>query len=83
MRHIAGRSWLALPEKRRWSFVSWLHKRRPHLCWCDFVDAAHLDFKKDDYRGDNGCGCDVPLPTDAGEPRIGRCYCEPPVEQVI
>lgn len=79
LRHAAGVAWLALPEKARWYVVTEIHKRRPGLCWCDFVDAAYLSNMKDDYRGNNGCGCNVPLPTDAGKPRPGWCYCAPEV----
>lgn len=77
IRHLAGLLWLALPEKWRWSVVARLYDRRPHLCWCDLVDTALLDAKKDDYRGQWGCGCDVPLPAEVGEPRPGGCYCIP------
>jgi hypothetical protein len=72
-RHIAGRLWLALPEKRRWSIVAWYFERHPNLCWCDLVGAAYLDNMRDDFD----CGCEVPLPTDAGEPIAGECYCTP------
>jgi hypothetical protein len=75
--HVAGTLWLNIPEKWRWIVVGWFYDRHPDRCWCDLVDAALLDLKKDDYRKPNGCGCDVPLPTDAGEPRPGWCYCEP------
>ena len=78
VRHYAGDLWLTLPERWRWAIVVWFYARRPHLCWCDLVDAAYLDIEKDDFRGGNGCGCDVPLPTDAREPRYGWCYCTPP-----
>jgi len=78
-RHVAGRLWLALPERRRWDVVSWYYERHPEVCWCDLVDAAYLDIKKDDYLGVNGCGCDVPLPLNARPPR-GMCYCTPPAE---
>ena len=75
VRHVKGATWLALPEKWRWSIVGRFHERHPDLCWCDMVDSAYLDVKKDDYRKPWGCGCDVPLPSDAGEPRPGYCYC--------
>lgn len=77
LRHVAGRLWLTLPEKRRWDFVSWYHVRHPELCWCDLVDAAYLDIKRDDYFKPWGCACDVPLPTDARPPRPFGCYCTP------
>ncbi len=77
VRHVAGRLWLALPEKRRWDIICWLYERHPDHCWCQYVDSAYLDIKKDDYRGDNGCGCDVPLPTQVGAPVYGSCYCTP------
>ena len=76
-RHVVGTIWLALPERARWRIVGWYHKARPHLCWCDLVDAAYQDIKKDDYRKPYGCACDVTLPTDAGSPRPGWCYCPP------
>jgi len=82
VRHVAGLLWLALPEKWRWDVVTRLHKRRPHLCWCQFVDAAHLSDKRGDYRRPWGCGCDVPLPSEVGEPRPSGCYCSPPVKEV-
>jgi hypothetical protein len=78
-RHLIGAIWLALPEKRRWDYVGWLHKRRPNLCWCDLVDAAYLDAKADDYRKPNGCLCDMSLPSDAKPPRPSGCYCKPGV----
>ena len=73
-RHIAGHLWLALSDRRRMAIVSWLHDRRPHLCWCEFVDAALLDDKRDDYDDD---ACDIPLPVGIGVPRSGGCYCSP------
>jgi hypothetical protein len=51
--------------------------RHRHLCWCDFVDAALLDNKRDDYEDDL---CDVPLPFGVGLPRPGWCYCPPSSE---
>lgn len=82
IRHVLGIAWLALSEKRRWSIVSWYYDRHPDVCWCELVDAAYLDIKKDDYRKPNGCGCDVGRPTDAGAPRYGFCYCTPPATSV-
>lgn len=76
-RHMAGKVWLALPEKWRWIIVGAYFDRHSDRCWCDLVDCAYIDFKKDDYRKPWGCGCDVSLPTDAGLPRPGFCYCEP------
>jgi hypothetical protein len=76
-RHIAGHAWLALSDRQRFDIVGWLYKRQPNLCWCDFVNSAYLDDMRDDYRGDNGCACDVPLPVGVEEPRPGRCYCLP------
>ena len=73
-------AWLAIPEGWRWAVVFQMHKRRPDLCWCEFVDSAYIDIKKDDFRGANGCGCDVPLPTEVGAPRPGWCYCAPVAE---
>lgn len=78
-RHVVGSAWLALPEKWRWSVVGRIHDRRPDLCWCDLVDCAQLDAKKDDFRGHWGCGCDVPLPIHNRRPDYGSCYCQPPV----
>ena len=77
IRHVAGLAWLALPEKVRWQVVARLHKRKPHLDWCQYVDCAYLDSKKDDYRGRWSCRCDVPLPIGITEPRPGWCYCLP------
>jgi hypothetical protein len=77
VRHVAGLAWLAFPDSVRWRVVSWMYNRHPNLCWCEFVDSAYLDAKKPDYRGANGCGCDVPIPTEVGEPRPGWCYCPP------
>ena len=74
-RHIIGRLWLALPEKRRWDAVTWLHARRPEACWCDLVDAAYIDSKRDAYA----CGCEVPLPLPLTTPRLGGCYCTRPI----
>lgn len=79
-RHVAGRLWLALPERWRFSVVHRVNTRRPDLCWCDLVDAAYLDQRKSDFKGSYGCACDIPLPTDARPPRAGACYC-PPVTQ--
>ena len=76
-RHIIGGIWLALTDRHRFDLATRYHARRPHLCWCDLVDAAYLDIKRDDYRGEWGCLCDVPLPTDAKEPRPRGCYCTP------
>ena len=81
VRHVAGTTWLALTDRTRFAIVRWLHARRPHLCWCDFVHCAYLDYVRDDYRGTNGCGCDVPLPTGVGEPRPGWCYCPTPEQR--
>ena len=77
-RHVAGSVWLALPSKARWRIVGWMH--RPGVCWCDLVDAAMADTKRADYRKPYGCLCNVPLPTDAGPPRPGECYCDPPAD---
>ena len=83
IRHVAGIVWLALPEKWRWSVVTRVGERHPNLCWCDLVDAAMLDGKKSDFRGENGCGCDVPLPHEVGEPRPGECYCPPTAQTAM
>lgn len=76
-KHVIGTIWLNIPEKWRWSIIVAYHSRHPELCWCDMVDSAHLDYKRDDYRKPWGCGCDVSLPTESGLPRYGFCYCEP------
>lgn len=81
VRHFAGVAWLTLPDSLRWRIVGAIYDRRPHLCWCEFVDAAYLDDKRDDYKGEWGCGCDVPLPIGVGLPRPGWCYCAPPTEE--
>lgn len=83
VRHWAGVLWLALPERHRWTIVHWHYKRHPEVCWCELVDAAYLDVKKEDYRKPWGCGCDVPLPTEAGLPRYGWCYCMPPANRML
>lgn len=77
VRHVVGVAWLATPQDWRWNIVSLFQKVRPDVCRCDLVEAVYLDDKKDDYRGDYGCGCDVPRPSDAGKPRPGWCYCAP------
>lgn len=75
-RHVAGWVWLHVPSKWRWRIVGWFN--RDGVCWCDLVDAAHgPDAKREDYKRPYGCLCDVPLPTDAGAPRPGWCYCDP------
>ena len=76
-RHIAGHAWLALSDRQRLAIVDRIQKRNPKLCWCDFVHSAYLDDMREDYRGTNGCACDVPLPTDVSEPKPGWCYCTP------
>lgn len=72
-RHIGARVWLLLDDRRRMDICHRIWSRNERLCWCDFVDAALLDDKRDDW----GCGCDVPLPVGIREPD-GRCYCPPP-----
>lgn len=75
-RHVVGWVWLSLPSKARWRIVRWFD--RPGVCWCDLVDAAWKPGNcRDDFQRPNGCGCDVPLPWDAGVPRPGECYCAP------
>lgn len=73
-RHLAGRAWLALPEKARWKVVGWIYDHQPNLCWCDLVDAAYIAHKRDDFTDPHGCACDIPLPFDARIPS-GNCYC--------
>lgn len=34
-------------------------------------------YGRPDYLGQWSCLCDFPLPTDAGVPMRGRCYCAP------
>ena len=75
-RHVAGWLWLRVPLKWRLRVIERLH--RPDICWCDLVGAAYgPENFKTDYRSPYGCLCDVPLPTDAGPPQPGKCYCEP------
>lgn len=74
-RHVVGRVWLTIPESWRWKYVNWYDERKGETVdWCQLVNCAYLDIKKDDYE----CMCDVPLPWDAGAPRYGWCYCTPP-----
>ena len=79
-RHVLTRAWWAMPERARWWVAARIHEARPHLCWCNLVDAVidAQDDRRDDYRGEHGCACDAPLPIDAGLPRPGSCYCPPP-----
>lgn len=72
-RHIASWLWLRLDDRRRMNLCHRYWSRHNHLCWCEFVDSALLDDKRDDYD----CGCDVPLPVGVREPEPGRCYCTP------
>jgi hypothetical protein len=74
--HFAGMVWLRVPEKVRWALASRFHERHPNLCWCEMADAALL-LGADDYRKPNGCGCHVPLLTDARPIQSGTCYCDP------
>ena len=74
--HVVGCQWLHTPERWRWRVVGWLD--RPSVCWCDLCDSAGL-WSAEDYA----CGCDVPLPWDAGAPRPGWCYCPPPERRVV
>ena len=74
--HVVGCLWLHTPERWRWRVVGWLD--RPSVCWCDLCDSAGL-WSAEDYA----CGCDVPLPWDAGAPRPGWCYCPPPERRVV
>lgn len=71
-RHIAASLWLTLGDRRRMNFAHRIWSRNERLCWCDFVDAALLDGKRDYFE----CGCDVPLPVGIREP-VGNCYCPP------
>lgn len=78
-RHVKAWVWLRLSSRTRWQVIGWVHDRRPDLCWCDLVDSAVRaggEYRAD-YAGEWGCLCDVLLPTDAGPPRPGHCYCEP------
>lgn len=68
--HVTGWLWMHTPEGWRWKIVRRLD--RPDVCWCDLCDSAVL-LSVSDY----GCGCEVPVPWEAGEPRPGYCYCPP------
>lgn len=76
-RHATAWLWLRLDDRRRMDLVHRYWSRNTHLCWCDFVDAALLDAKRDDYEDDL---CDVPLPVGIREPD-GRCYCPTGVDR--
>ncbi len=73
-RHVAAWLWLRLSDRQRMNLVSRYWERHNHLCWCEFVDCALLDNKRDDFADDL---CDVPLPFGVGPPRLGWCYCAP------
>lgn len=73
-RHVAAWLWLRLNDRQRMNLVHRYWSHHKHLCWCEFVDAALLDDKRDDYADDL---CDVPLPFGVGLPRPGWCYCSP------
>lgn len=71
-RHVAAPLWLALPARAAWWVID--HWPIPGRCHCDLVEAV-LPIEDPERRYDYACGCDVPLPTDAGKPRPGWCYC--------
>lgn len=80
-RHVATAVWVhVLSSRTRW----WIANRiaSPQRDWCELVDSVTRadNWANDwgpDYRGDQGCYCDFPLPLDAGPVRPGVCYCTP------
>lgn len=61
--HLAAPVWLRIPEKHRWTVVSWLDKSR-RRCWADLVSDA-LAVRQDD-------ACDISVPSLRAE-REPRC----------
>jgi len=91
-RHILAWLWIhALTSSLRWRIAAHYNDNaKRDLCWCDVAhslteadqwgDVDHGTYTsrgtRHDYQGE-GCLCDFPLPTDAGAPQPGWCYCAP------
>lgn len=73
-----GTHMLAVLDGMNTDPAKWRAMNPPSVCWCDLCDSAGL-WSAEDYA----CGCDVPLPWDAGAPRPGWCYCPPPERRVV
>lgn len=58
--HVVAPIWVRLPEKWRWTVVTWLNRSQTR-CWSSLVDAALLT-----YREDDACDIRTPLGCSAG-----------------
>ena len=65
--HVAVPVWRRIPEKHRWTVVSWLN-RSERRCWCDLVEDALCRPEP------SGCACDERVPDP--RPRTTRCATE-------